>query len=294
MATCFKNVGAGKGRVDNAGVTVTRKADGRYVLAVSGVDMGQGFRTAMAQLAAETLKAPMEDIEIINGDTDTTAIHGSAVGERQTLVSGMAVVIGCQMLLDKTRLASEGEVVSIHYDHEAPRTFSLDDEKGRLSVPAEQYKNYPAYAYATQAVLLEVDTTTGKVQILDVVVSNDTGRVLNPTILEGQIEGCCSMGIGYALSEQFPLRRGVPVAPTYGALGVPKMESTPNYHITLIEDPQPGGPYGAKGISEVGTVPMTSAIVNALYDAIGVRFTTLPVTPSNIMEALKAKSEALA
>ncbi|HAP57023.1 MAG TPA: hypothetical protein DD633_08190 [Sphaerochaeta sp.] len=286
MATCFKNVGAGKGRVDNAGATITRTREGSFLLEVSGVDMGQGFRTAMAQLAAETLSIPMSAIAVVNGDTDRTAVHGSAVGERQTLVNGMAVVKACRLLQENLLKADAEQVVSVHYDHQAPRTFSLGDEEGRASVPPEQYKNYPTYAYATQAVVLEVDRQTGRVTILEVVAAHDTGRVLNRTVLEGQIEGCCSMGIGYALSEQFRVDQGRVQTKHYGQLGVPTMNQTPNYHILLIEDPEPSGPYGAKGISEVGTVPMTSAIINAIADAVGIYITSLPATPEAILEAL--------
>lgn len=292
MASCFKNVGAGKGRVDNAGATVSRSSGGRFSLAVSGVDMGQGFRTAMAQLASETLGVPIDMIDVLNGDTDVTSIHGSAVGERQTLVSGMAVMKACQLFLDTSKGMPDGEPFSVHYDHEAVRTFSLGDEEGRRSVPPGQYKNYPTYTYATQAVILEVDKASGKVQVLDVIVSNDAGRVLNPTILEGQIEGCCSMGIGYALSEQFKMQDGIPLSTTFGALGVPRMDTTPAYHISFIEDPEPFGPYGAKGISEVGTVPMTAAILNALHDALGVRINTIPATPEVILAALQAGPKA--
>lgn len=287
MATCFKNVGAGKGRVDNAGATITRTKEGTFLLEVSGVDMGQGFRTAMAQLAAETLSIPMSAIAVVNGDTDRTAVHGSAVGERQTLVNGMAVVKACRLLQENLGKADAAQVVSVHYDHQAPRTFSLGDEEGRASVPPEQYKNYPTYAYATQAVVLEVDRQTGLVTILEVVAAHDTGRVLNRTVLEGQIEGCCSMGIGYALSEQFRVDQGRVQTKHYGQLGVPTMHQTPNYHILLIEDPEPSGPYGAKGISEVGTVPMTSAIINAIADAVGIYITSLPATPEAILEALR-------
>lgn len=290
MASCFKNVGAGKGRVDNAGATITRTEEGRYLLSVSGVDMGQGFRTAMVQLASQTLGVDPSLIEVSNGDTDTTSLHGSAVGERQTLVSGMAVVKACEVLIEKMMAEPTQQSLSVHYNHEAPRTFSLGDEQGRRSVVPNAYKNYPAYTYATQAVILAVDTQTGKVQILDVIVANDAGKVLNPTVLEGQIEGCCSMGIGYALSEHFSVEEGLPTTKHFGALGLPRMESTPFYHISLIEDPEPGGPYGAKGISEVGTVPMTAAIINALYQAVGVRFTSLPVRSQDILDALQGKS----
>jgi CO/xanthine dehydrogenase Mo-binding subunit/aerobic-type carbon monoxide dehydrogenase small subunit (CoxS/CutS family) len=287
MATCFKNVGAGKGRVDNAGATITRTGEGAFLLEVSGVDMGQGFRTAMAQLAAETLSVPMSAISVVNGDTQRTSIHGSAVGERQTLVSGMAVVKACQLLQEKMSIADAQELVSVHYDHQAPRTFSLGDEEGRASVSPEQYKNYPAYAYATQAVVLEVDSHTGEVKVLEVIAAHDAGRVLNQTVLEGQIEGCCSMGIGYALSEQFCVDQGRVQTKYYGQLGVPTIQQTPNYNILLIEDPEPSGPYGAKGISEVGTVPMTGAIINAIADAVGVYITSLPATPRAILDALR-------
>jgi CO/xanthine dehydrogenase Mo-binding subunit len=95
------------------------------------------------------------------------------------------------------------------------------------------------------------------------------------------------MGIGYALSEQFRVARGQAQTKYYGQLGVPTIKQTPNYHILLIEDPEPSGPYGAKGISEVGTVPMTAAIINAIADAVGVYITSLPATPQAILTALQ-------
>lgn len=280
MASCFKNVGAGKGRVDNAGARIIRRNDGSFALYVSGVDMGQGFRTAMRAIAAEGIGTTPENIEVINGDTSLTMIHGSAVGERQTLVSGMAVKIAADMMRERMASSSLGEELDVSYFHEAPKTFSLGDEEGRRSVPPEKYKNYPAYTYGTQAAIVEVDKSTGAVKVLEVIAVNDAGRVINPLILSGQMEGSCSMGIGYALSEHVDM-----AALDYGHLGIPRIGSTPIYHIVFIEDPEPSGPYGAKGISEIGTIPMTTAITNAIYNAVGVRIRKLPA-----LDILKSES----
>jgi CO/xanthine dehydrogenase Mo-binding subunit len=303
MASGFKNVGAGKGKVDDAGAIYTIKDDGRIELRASGIDMGQGFRTAMLQLAAETLGVPISDIDLINGDTKLTLHHGNAVGERQTLISGSAVVRAAQMLNEQLaeltkkaismplkgttcqeRLHLAGQTLSYHYA--APKTFALYDVAGKASVPPEQYRNYPGYAYTTQAAILEVDTQTGQVKVLKVIAASDVGRVINPHVVEGQLEGSCAQSIGYALTESYPVVEGYPTKKFYGQLGIPKASETPAYDLILIENPNPDGPFGAKGCSEVATVPMTAAITNAIYDACGVRIRSLPAIPSAVLEGL--------
>lgn len=339
MACGFKNVGAGKGKVDDAGATVTLKEDGRLHIAVSGIDMGQGFRTAMAQLAAQVLGCPMDAIDIVNGDTQLTRQHSNAVGERQTLISGSAVVGAAQRFREKlTALLRDGQypepsnaieevsprpafapddetykslvpataenigracallkeaaspALSGSFVYVAPKTFALYDVEGRKSVSEMDYKNYPAYAYTTQSAIVEADVETGEVRVLEVVAAHDVGRLINPNIVDGQLHGSCSMGIGYALSESFPMQDGRPVKRYYGQLGVPTIEQTPRYEILMLEDPDPAGPLGAKGVSEVATVPMTPAVINAIYDATGVRIRDLPATPEKILAALRAKA----
>ena len=127
--------------------------------------------------------------------------------------------------------------------------------------------------------------------MLKVIAAHDTGRVINPHIVEGQIEGSCSMGIGYALREQFPSVDGIPNKKYYGQLELPTIDETPQYDIILVEDPEPIGPFGAKGISEVATVPMTPAVLNAIYNAAGIRIRNLPATPENILEHIKLKKQ---
>jgi len=307
MASAFKNVGAGKGKVDDAGAIFTIKEDGRIELRASGIDMGQGFRTAMLQLAADTLGVSVGEIDIINGDTHLTMHHANAVGERQTLINGSAVVKAAQMLNQriaeltgsqkvkplkgtncKDRLQFAGE--SVKYYYAAPKTFALYDTEGRASVSPEEYRNYPGYAYTTQSAIVEVDKATGKVRVLKVVAASDLGRVINPHVVEGQLEGSCAQGIGYALTENYPMEKGYPLKKYYGQLGIPKSTDTPDYELILIENPNPDGPYGAKGCSEVATVPMTPAVTNAIYDACGVRIYKLPATPDVILSGL-AKQE---
>lgn len=293
MASGFKNVGAGKGKVDDAGAIITEKPDGRLELRVSGIDMGQGFRTAMRQLAAEALDCPTELIDVINGDTGLTLHHGNAVGERQTLISGSAVVGAAKAFKEKLAARAAGqacpEPLSASYTYVAPKTFALYDTEGRASVSPYDYHNYPAYAYAAQSAIVEVDTATGQVKVLEVVCAHDLGRVINPHVVEGQLEGSCSMGIGYALSEELPLSGGRPAVNYYGQLGLPTIDETPYYDILLLEDPDPDGPFGAKGVSEIATVPMTPAVINAIANACGVRLRSLPARPAALLKALNEK-----
>ena len=153
-------------------------------------------------------------------------------------------------------------------------------------MPPDEYRNYPAYAYTTQVAVVEVDEKTGNVKVLRVIAAHDCGRAINPQKIEGQIEGSCVMGQGYALSEAYVLTEGRPQTRTYRGLGVPTILEAPEVRCLLIEDPEPGGPFGAKGIAEVATVPITPAILNAICDAVGVRLTSLPATPERVLAAM--------
>lgn len=325
VASGFKNVGAGKGKVDDAGATFVLQAGGKVLLRVSAVDFGQGIRTTMAQIARGVLPLSAGRLEVLTGDTALTHKHGGAVAERQTLISGMAVRKAAESFRDRlleeaARLmgapkddlmlvtdgivarASEeeislaaleealrrsGEWVEVSYVHVAPKTFALADHEGRKSVPPEEYRNYPSYAYITQACAVEVDPESGEVRVLSVFAAHDVGRAINPQKIEGQVEGSCSMAQGYALSEAYPVENGYPRARVFGDLGVPTIDDMCEVHTLIVEKPDPAGPFGAKGISEVATVPLTPAITNAIYDAVGVRITALPARPAEIKAALR-------
>jgi CO/xanthine dehydrogenase Mo-binding subunit len=325
VASGFKNVGAGKGKLDDAGAILVLLPGGRIQMRVSAVDMGQGIRTALLQVASEVLGVDEGLFEVISGDTGLTMRHGGAVGERQVLISGKAVELAAgafkNTVLERAagytgmprdllkmekglitrisgepvmtcgelaaRAAESGETVEASYYYTAPKTYALADKEAKKNVPPEEYRNYPAYAYTTQVAVVEVDASSGRVKVLKIIAAHDCGRAINPQKIEGQIEGSCLMGLGYALSEAYVLKEGIPVTRTYRQLGVPTIEETPEISCLLIEDPEPGGPFGAKGVSEVATVPVTPAILNAIYDAAGVSLRSLPATPAKVLEELR-------
>ena len=325
VASAFKNVGAGKGKVDDAGATFTLLPGGKVELRVSAVDYGQGIRTTMAQITREVVPLGDHSLEVISGDTALTHRHAGAVAERQTLINGRAVQEAAKLFRDALLAAASSilelpaeelaltadavsgpasgdgltlaeveqemsrreERVQSSYVFVGPRTFALADVAGRKSVPREEYRNFPAYAYTTQACALEVDPKTGKVKVLRVFAAHDVGRAINPQKIEGQIEGSCLMAQGYALSEDFPVERGWPKARTYHDLKVPTILEAPVVRTLIVEKPDPIGPFGAKGISEVATVPLTPAITNGIYDAVGVRIYDLPATPAKVLTGIR-------
>jgi CO/xanthine dehydrogenase Mo-binding subunit/aerobic-type carbon monoxide dehydrogenase small subunit (CoxS/CutS family) len=330
VASAFKNVGAGKGKIDDAGAVFTLLPGGKVQLRASAVDMGQGIRTTMAQIARQILPLPEHTLDLVTGDTTLTPKHGGAVAERQTLISGNAVLEaarrfkaellhaaarvlaapaeelellpeGVVHLRTESRLSLEelesalrerGEGVVAEFVYVAPKTFALSDVEGRKSVSLEEYRNYPAYAYTTQVAAVEVDPDTGEVRLIKVLAAHDVGRAINPQKIEGQIEGSCHMAQGYALSEEYPLDQGIPQARTYRDLHVPRIVDAPPVRTLIVEKPDSTGPLGAKGISEVATVPLTPAILNAIFDAVGVRIRRLPAKPDIIKEALERQTAA--
>ena len=289
VASGFKNSGIGKGIfIDDGACRLTLDGEGKLRMIVSGTDMGQGFRTAMVQIAAETLGMDMKDIDIVIGDTDITIPTGESVSERQTLCDGRAVYEACRLLQKELEEnpPQPGESRYAEYYFRAPECFAIGNFKG-AEEKGVKYRNFPAYAYATQAAIVELDTATGKVKLLKVIAAHDVGRAINPRIIEGQMQGSVSMGQGYALTEGHPTKNGYPVKKLYGQMGLPKAEDTPRYKLILIEDPEPIGPYGAKGVSEVATVPITPAILNAVSRAAGVRINKVPASPEVILAAIR-------
>jgi aldehyde oxidoreductase len=326
VASAFKNVGAGKGRPEDAGAIFSLENDGTVLARVSGVDMGQGFRTAMLQIAVQTTGLSPKLFRLITGDTLLTPKHNCAIGERQTLICGSAARLAAEdfranlislvsnkygrppeslevredriidrgsgetvvTLKDLVRGLEPGQTVTGQCEYLAPPTYALYDTEARKRVPPEEYRNYPSYAYTTHAAIIEVDTVSGKVKVLKIIAAHDVGVAINPQKIEGQIEGSTVMGLGYALSEQFIVEKGIFKTRTIGDCGIPTIRDIPAIEVIIIEDPEPIGPYGAKGISEIATVPATPAILNALYDALGKRFYSIPVKPEKVLEKLKS------
>jgi CO/xanthine dehydrogenase Mo-binding subunit len=333
VAGGMKNVGAGKGKIDDAGATFTLKPDGRVELIASVVDMGQAIRTTMVQLAAQSTGLSFGRFDIVTQDTAIVHSHRSASGQRQTLVSGNAVVIAGKqfkkLLFDLVarwsgkapqelalvddefrtqwtqyvveervmtlqevfeRAEAEGIDVRTEAEYIAPQTWPLSDQEAKRTVPKDQYRNYPTYAYATQVAIVGVDEATGRVDLLRVIAAHDCGVAINPQQIRGQLIGSVSMGQGLALTENYPSVNGSPPwrRLDYRRLGVPTSQTATTVRTIVVEDPFPEGPYGAKGISEIATVPSTPAILNAVYNATGVRVYDTPVDPHLLRERMAA------
>ena len=146
---------------------------------------------------------------------------------------------------------------------------------------------YATYIYATQVVDVEVDTDTGDITVLRVAAAHDVGRAINPMMIEQQVEGAVAQGLGYGMMEEVILDKGVTRTPSFTKYLIPTVLDMPHVDTFIVEDPAERGPFGAKGVGEGAIIPTAAALVNAVYDAIGVRFRNLPITPEKVLAALK-------
>jgi CO/xanthine dehydrogenase Mo-binding subunit len=168
-------------------------------------------------------------------------------------------------------------VAEAFYD---PPTSMLDkDLRGNVSA---------TYGFAAQAVVLDVDAATGAIRVRRVASAHDVGRALNPLAAEGQIHGGIHMGLGYALAEHLAVEQGQVLTATFMDYAILRADDMPEMVIRLIETHDAEGPFGAKGLGESGVIPVSAAVANAVHDAVGLRFTELPITPARVRAALEA------
>ena len=295
--------------------------DGTANLLVGCADIGQGSDTVLAQIVAEELGISAENVMVTSADTLVTPEGGATSASRQTYISGNAARLAAkeakqvalaeakEML--KTEAAVEFLQGVVHVDGSAtqmqvkevinscrmkgkltlghgwfnPATTGLDANTGAGSP-------YGTYAFATQVAEVEVDTETGKVEVLRLVASHDVGRAINPKLVEAQIEGGSVMGVGYALLEEVNVNKGRISNPNFDAYLLPMSMDTPEIYSFIVEDQEPTGPFGAKGVGEPALIPTAAAVANAVYDAIGVRIYALPITPERVLQALEEKANA--
>jgi xanthine dehydrogenase molybdenum-binding subunit len=218
------------------------------------------LRNLIASVASEELDASPDDVAIAAGRvTASGGSGGVSLGD----VASIA--------------AQEGRRLVVRYEYTPPKTVPLGQEGDA----------HFAYGYATQVAEVEVDVETGKVRVLRVAAAHDVGKAINPTAVEGQIEGGVVMGIGLALTEQMELRDGVLMTDTLAKYKIPRTEDVPEIVPIIVEMPSAEGPFGAKGVGEIPSIPTVPAIVNAIYDATGVRCLNIPVTPERLVQMLQ-------
>lgn len=300
-----------------AGAFIDLLNDGSAILLTGCADIGQGSSTTLAQIAAEVLGIEVSKVKVISGDTGVTPEGGATSASRQTYISGNAVKEAAlqaqKPLLEKAaailQVPEEELVCRSHriyprFDPERsvsleemivkcrregkmtlghgwfnPVTTGLDEDTGK-GIP------YATYAYATQWAEVDVDTETGQVDVLRLVCAHDVGRAINPGAVEGQIEGGSIMGLGYALMEELIMENGKILNPGYSNYLIPTAKDIPSIDTIIVEDEEKSGPFGAKGVGEPPLIPTAPAILNAVSNALGIRFTRLPLKPEDILAAL--------
>lgn len=311
---------------DFAGATMIVNDDGSVNLATSCVDIGSGSSTVLTQMAAEVLGIEMEKINTIFGDTETCPMGWGSRASRNTAVGGMAVVKAAEDARSQI-LKAAGEKMEVHpedldiknsqvFVKSAPdRSLSVADvvrfnryRQGGQAVMAKAHWDAPsqladkitgrgnfsmAFSFGAKAIEVEVDPGTGQMDIKEVAASQDLGKAINPLGAIGQIEGGVHMGLGFAMSEEIVLDQKGRMRNNYLLdYRVLTPLDMPPVSPLLVESNDPVGPYGAKGLGEMATIGTPDALVSAVYDAVGVWVTDLPITPEKILLALKKKKEA--
>jgi CO/xanthine dehydrogenase Mo-binding subunit len=302
------------------------KPDGRVDVFSGTSDIGNGSKTIQSQIAAETLGVPYDWVTYDNSNTDSSPLCTGTFASRATFVAGMAVkkaaenarekvleIAGKELEIDPADLeVVDGEVIAKGApqkklsvaDVAAAATWTYgelitgtgaqlkpyvpidDPETGSVTDPP-----HSAISYAACAAEVEVDDETGEVRVKRLVQCYDVGRAINPALVEGQIQGGALMGLGLGVLEScYPYYPSVEHrGAQFGSYLAPGIEDLPQVDTLVIENPSADGPYGAKGISEMANNPQPPAIAAAVYDAVGVWVTELPITPEKVLRALEAK-----
>jgi len=276
IACGLKNSGIGNGALEWGKARLVVEDDGTITLYNGYTEMGQGLLTVLSQFAAEVTGLP-SSVFRPRVDTSYALACGQTTGSRATLFGGRAVVSAAEKLraeLDAGRTI--GEL--------AGRVFAADvvvDDTTELGAPVDRVKTHTAFGYATQLCILD-----GNGRVERFVAAHDVGRAVNPALCEGQIEGSIHMGLGYALTEELRCEHGMPVTFKLRDIGVLRARDMPEIEVILVEDPEPEGPFGAKGVGEIGLVPTAAAVAGALEAFDGIRRRTLPMKGSPAARAM--------
>ena len=283
--------------------------DGRLILHQGATDIGQGSNTVITQICADALGMPLADFELVGPDTALTPDCGKTSASRQTFITGKAAELsGRRLRADILRLSNMSEEATIRLDGaaivisdgSATRRIELAempaDEFGYVlraeesfdppTVPLDengQGTPYAVYGYGAQVAEIEVDLQLGKVKVIRITAAHDLGRVINPLLAAGQIEGGIAQGLGMALMEEYIPGR----TENLHDYLIPSAGDVPVVNTIFIEKPDPVGPMGAKGLGEHVLIPTAPAILNAIRDASGAEIDQLPALPHRVLAAIK-------
>ncbi len=315
MATMTHCSGAYPLLIEHSGAMVKFNEDGSIHLIVNPGSPGTHIWGTLSQIAAEELGIYPEDVHIVTGETDKTLFDLGSHASRSTYVTGNAVLMaareakgqlvewaGRMLGVSPDELEVKNRKVYVKATPEKGLSIpevvrsAMWDMKGEATniagkssfAPTPTSVSPPTAAYFAE---VEVDTETGEVKVLKFITAVDCGTAINPMTVEGQCEGGIQQGIGYALTEDFFINKetGVLESDNFTTYKMPTILDMPETEIIIINKPDPKGPFGAKGVAEPGMVGIAPSIANAIYDAVGVRITDLPITPEKVLKVLKGK-----
>jgi 4-hydroxybenzoyl-CoA reductase alpha subunit len=308
---------------DGAAAFLRIDEEGQVTIQVGEPDIGQGSKTVLAQMAADELGITPDQITVINVDTSSSPHGLGTFGDRVTTLAGNAVKDAAvkareviikyaaeKLNVPKEELEIEDGLIKVRGKSDLRVAFkdisqiaSYDRGGGTIQVtgtfvpqdvavvdPQTKHGNVScAYPFVAQVAEVEVNKTTGEVKVIYLSAAHDLGKVINPLLAEGQIQGAVAQGIGFALFEDLKLENGSTES-NFRKYRIAKATDMPKIDTIFVETDDPNGPYGAKGLAEPALTPIAPAIANAIYNAVGIRLKELPMTPEKVLAALKAEN----
>ena len=311
------------GNWDGSTVVLKVNEDGRALILTAESDMGQGANTMLSQICATELGIPVDHISVAAPDTDNAPYCLGSIASRVTVNAGHAMLkaarlardqilqaaaekVGCdastltiddgvvRSAADSNHFLSLPEVCRYHIFRHGGEGINVKatHDPDTVMMDEDHYGNIaPAYSFAAQAVEVEVDVETGHVDVIEAWLSDDCGKAINPLAVHGQSNGAAVQAIGWALYEALQFDDGQVMNGNFADYNLPTSDSVPAMNSIIVESIDPNGPLGAKGASETAILPGAPAIANAVFDAVGVRITDLPITPEKVLAALDAQRE---
>jgi CO/xanthine dehydrogenase Mo-binding subunit len=321
VTTALKGFGFGA-LPDFAAASVQITPTGKFVVGVSCPEIGQGAVTAYSQIAAEVLHCDIADIYLASADSQLAPDTGTSSSSMALVRGGNAILAAApkmhQLLLDvaseitgepkdnlqfgeariSTRKKTEksvtyAEIAQFLHNRGLETKVIGGFEVPRVDKPVAGSIEIPhlSYMYATAIALVEVNTLTGATKVLQFYLSPESGTIINPQSYTGQCEGAIVQGLGFALTEETQIDNGLIKTNNFTTYIIPTIRDVPEIRVEPVETYEKIGPFGAKGLGEIGIVPVGSAVANAIYDATGTRLYTLPATPERVFQALKEKEK---
>ncbi len=309
---------------DSSEAWVGIEMDGTVIVRSAVTDIGAGQSSALAQIAAEVLGVPMNEVVVYFGDSAVTPLAGTSTASRALYMSGNATKMAATQVR-KNLLGCAAKHFGIEadeFDMGNSQVFVIDNPEGAIPIKAlvrlcaaeginrhdlaifrapfsegidpetGQGEVFPDFTYGAHAAEVAVDTETGEVSVLKSVGAHDVGQAINLRAVEGQIEGSALMGQGFALSEELILEKGRLKNGSLSEYLIPTSEDVPEIKAVVLESRSGLGPFGAKGIGEPVYAPVAASIANAVTDALGVRIFDLPITPEKVVKALRERDAA--